>query len=81
MDIDFLTNAFHFAITMNTKLMEELKNPPSFNKIMDEVFGMVNELTLLASNIKRGICVVGVLGGGGPDMQKETHNMLSLMLH
>jgi hypothetical protein len=46
-----LTNAFHFAITMSTKLMEELKNPPSFNKIMDEDLGMVNELTLLASNI------------------------------
>jgi hypothetical protein len=35
-----LTNAFHFVITMNTKLM-------------DEDLGMVNELTLLASNIKK----------------------------
>ncbi len=41
---------------MNTKLMEELENPPSFNKIMDEDLGMVNELTLLASNIKKGLC-------------------------
>jgi hypothetical protein len=49
-----LTNAFHFAITMNTKLMEELENPPSFNKRMDEDLGMVNELTLLLSNIKKG---------------------------
>jgi hypothetical protein len=41
---------------MSTKLMEELKNPPSFNKIMDEDLGIVNELTLLASNIKKGLC-------------------------
>jgi hypothetical protein len=39
------------VITMNTKLMEELKNPPSFDNIMDEDFGMVNELSLLALNI------------------------------
>jgi hypothetical protein len=45
---------------------------------MDEDFGMVNELTLLASNIKKGICVV--LLWGGRDMQKKTHNMLFLML-
>jgi hypothetical protein len=39
--------------------------PLSFNKIMDEDFGMVNELTLLASNIKKGICVVLLWGGEG----------------
>jgi len=36
------------------KINEELKNPSSFNKIMDEDLGMVNELTLLASSIKKG---------------------------
>jgi hypothetical protein len=38
---------------MNTKLnLEGLQNPLSFDvNIMDEDFGMVNELTLLISNI------------------------------
>jgi hypothetical protein len=40
-----------FVITMNTKLMKELQNPPTFDNIMDEDFGMVNKLTLLTSNI------------------------------
>jgi hypothetical protein len=43
---------------MNIKLMEELENPPSFEDIMDEDFKMINELTLLASNIKKEVCVV-----------------------
>ncbi len=39
--------------TMNTKLkLEGLQNPLSFDiNIMDEDFGMVNELSLLTSNI------------------------------
>ncbi len=47
-----------FVITMNTKLMENLQNPPSFDNIMNEDFGMVNELTLLASNIRKEVYVV-----------------------
>jgi hypothetical protein len=46
-----LSDALHSTITMNTKLMEELQYLPSFDNIMDEDFGMVIELTLLASNI------------------------------
>jgi hypothetical protein len=46
-----LSDALHSTITMNTKLMKELQYLPSFDNIMDEDFGMVIELTLLASNI------------------------------
>ncbi len=45
-------------ITMNKKLMEELQNPLNFDNIMDEDFGVVNELTLLALNIRKGVYVV-----------------------
>jgi hypothetical protein len=45
-------------ITTNKKLMEELQNPPNFDNIMDEDFGVVNELTLLASNIRKEVYVV-----------------------
>ncbi len=38
-----LSYAFHFAITMNTKLMEELENPPSFDNIIDEDSRMVDK--------------------------------------
>jgi hypothetical protein len=70
-----LTNAFHFAITMNTKSMEELENPPSFNKIMDEDFGMVNELTLLASNIIKGFLFL-FLFFGEKYSRKLTYNFV-----
>jgi len=43
---------------MNTKLMEELENLTSFDNRMDEDSRMVNELTLLASSIKKEVCVV-----------------------
>jgi hypothetical protein len=33
--------------------MEELENPPSFDNIIDEDSRMFNELTLLASSIKK----------------------------
>jgi len=45
-------------ITMNKKLMEELQNPLNFDNIMDEDFGVVNELTLLVSNIRKEVYVV-----------------------
>jgi hypothetical protein len=53
----FLSDAFHFAITPNTKLMEELENALTFDNIMDEDFWMFNELTL-ASNIKHEVSIV-----------------------
>ncbi len=68
-----LTNAFHFAITMNTKLMGELKNPPSSNKIMDENLGMVHELTLLALTIKKGSLLFFILFYFGKIWKKKTH--------
>ncbi len=42
---------------MNTKLMEELENALIFNNIMDEDFRLFNELTLLASNIKKEVSI------------------------
>lgn len=45
-------------ITMNKNLMEELQNPLNFDNIMDEDFGVVNELTLLALNIRKEVYVV-----------------------
>jgi hypothetical protein len=52
-----LSYALHSAITMNTKLMEELENALTFDNIMDEDFWMFNELTL-ASNIKKEVSIV-----------------------
>jgi hypothetical protein len=43
---------------MNKKLMEELQNPLNFDNIMDEDFGVINELTLLVSNIRKEVYVV-----------------------
>jgi len=44
-----LSDAIHYAITMNTKVMEELENAFTFDNIMDEDFRTFNELTLLVS--------------------------------
>jgi hypothetical protein len=51
-------DVLHSAISMNTKLMEELQNHFSFGNIMDEDFGMANEFTLMASNIHEEVYVV-----------------------
>jgi hypothetical protein len=53
----FLNYALHSAITMNTKLKEELENALTFDNIMDEDSWMFNELTL-ASNIKKEVSIV-----------------------
>jgi hypothetical protein len=53
----FLSDAFHFAITMNTKLMEKLENALTFYNRLDEDFWMFNELTL-ASNMKKEVSIV-----------------------
>jgi hypothetical protein len=54
----FLNDVLHSAITMNIKLIEELQNHSSFGNIMDEDFGLANELTLMASNIQEEVYVV-----------------------
>ncbi len=68
---------------MNTKLMKELQNPPTFDNIMDEDFGMVNKLTLLTSNIWKETYVVldSFLLLFLKYEEKKTHNILSLMLN
>jgi hypothetical protein len=69
----------HSAITMNTKLMEELQNHLSFANIMDEDFGMANELTLMASNIQEEVYVV-LDSFIYLNEERRTHNILFLML-
>jgi hypothetical protein len=53
-----LSDALHSIRTMNTKLIEEWQNLLYFDNIMDEDFGMVIELTLLTSNIRKEVYVV-----------------------
>jgi hypothetical protein len=67
---------------MNTKLMEELENPTTFDNIMDEDSRMINELTLLASSIKKEVCVVlhSFLSFLKKYEKRKSHNMLSLTL-
>ncbi len=62
--------------------MEELENPPSFDDIMDEDFKMINELTLLASKIKKEVCVVfhSFLSFLKKYVKRKPHNMLFMML-
>jgi hypothetical protein len=58
---------------MNTKLMEELENAPTFDNIMNEDFWMFNELTL-ASNIKKEVSIFFIhFIFGGKNMNKEKH--------
>jgi hypothetical protein len=62
--------------------MQELENPPSFDNIMNEDSRMVNELTLLASSIKKEVCVVlhSLLSFLKKYEKRKSHNMFFLML-
>lgn len=56
---------------------------PSFDNIIDEDFRMVDELPLLASNIKKEVCVIFHLllsFFSKKNEKKKSHNMLSLLL-
>jgi methyltransferase-like protein len=59
---------------MNTKLMEELENALTFDNIMDEDFKSFNELTLLASSIKKEVSILFIhFVFWGENMNKEKH--------
>ncbi len=50
-----LSDVIHFIISMNLKLKEENEVVPSFDSLMENDVNVVNELALLASNIKREV--------------------------
>jgi hypothetical protein len=54
--------------------MEELENALTFDNIMDEDFRLFNELTLLASNIKKEVSIFFIhFIFLGENMNKEKH--------
>jgi hypothetical protein len=77
-----LSDALHFTISTSLKL--KLKNQvfPSFETLMDDDSIVVDELVLMAFNIRREVC--GVLDSFFSILtkykNKNTHNMISLML-
>ncbi len=52
MNIGFFTDALHFANFLSLKLKENNELMPSFQSLMEDESNLVNELVLLASNIK-----------------------------
>jgi hypothetical protein len=78
-----LSDALHFAISINLKLREKPKNAPSFQILMEKDPDVALGLICLASNIKKKVCEV--LDSFFPFLKKfdenKTHNMLALMLN
>ncbi len=77
-----LSDALNFTISMSLKL--KLKNQvfPSFETLVDDDSIVVDELALMAFNIRKEVC--GVLDSFLSILtkckNKNTHNMISLML-
>jgi hypothetical protein len=73
---------FYSAISTSLKLKEENKIIPSFKSLMKDYSIVSNELSLLASNIRRE--VINVLDSFLSFLKiyenMKTHNMISLML-
>jgi hypothetical protein len=78
-----LSDALHFAISINLKLREQPKNAPSFQTLIEKDPNVALGLICLASNIKTKVC--GVLNNFFSFLkkfdEKKTHNMLALMLN
>jgi hypothetical protein len=53
-----LSDALHFAISINLKLREKPKNAPSFQTLMEKDPDVALGLICLASNIKKEVCGV-----------------------
>ncbi len=49
-----LSDALHFAISLNLKGKEGNELLPPFESLVEDEFGVDDELILLASNIKKG---------------------------
>jgi hypothetical protein len=77
-----LSDALHFTISMNLRLKEENQIVPSFETLMDDDSIIVDELVLVAFNIRREVCDVfdSSLLFLTKYENRETHNMISLML-
>jgi hypothetical protein len=52
------SDALHFTIFLSFKFRKNNEFLPSFQSLMEDEFGLVNELTLLASNIRKEVCGV-----------------------
>ncbi len=78
-----LSDALHFGISMSFNLKEENKIIPSFESLMEDDSIISDELSLLASNIRREI--TNVLDYFLSFLKKyenmKAHNMISLMLN
>ncbi len=76
------SNALHFTISMNLKLMEENQVLPSFENLMDDDSIVNDELFLLASNFRKE--VINVLDFFLSLLKvydkRKAHDMISLML-
>jgi hypothetical protein len=76
-----LNDVLHFVISMSLKLKEERKVIPSFESLMEDDTIIYNELSLLASNIRRE--VINVLKISRSFLKRyenrKAHNMISLM--
>ncbi len=82
-DHQLLNDALNNAITMSSKLKEDVGIVQNFNQFLDDDFAIILELSLFAFNIKKEVC--GVLDSFFSFLknyeEKKPHNMLSLMLH
>ncbi len=77
-----MSNALKFSITMCLKYQEEVTNPPIKVNLIDDDYGIVFELSLFATNIKKEIC--GVLESFLSFLKRyekiKPHNILCFML-
>jgi hypothetical protein len=77
-----LSDALHYAISMSLKLKEENKIIPSFESLMEDDSIIFDELSLLASNIRKE--VINVLDSFHSLLKKyenrKIHNMIFLIL-
>jgi hypothetical protein len=74
-----LNDALHFAISLSLKLLKNNEVQHSFDNLMEDEYGLANELALLSSNIKNQ--VYGVLDFFLSFLmkyeEKQSHNMIS----
>ncbi len=76
------SDALHSTIFLSLKLKENNELLPSFQSLMEDEFNLANELTLLASNIRKEVCDVlnFFLSFLRKYKEKKAHNMVPLML-
>jgi hypothetical protein len=77
-----LNDALHCANFLSLKLKENNELLPSFQSLVEDKSSLANELTLLASNIRKEVCDVlnFFLSFLRKYEEKKAHNMVPLML-